>query len=550
MIKRFFLLLLCLAAALTVFSAAADNEDAVVNKYIFYVDGAVYKTAVLLTGDTLNQPENPAKADHRFAGWYADEALTTPYAGFGTSITADGSEIKIYAKFEKVFHIIYLDDQGRVLLTEEVLPNAEYTFSKDVPMFEPQPISGIPQVNDGWKDKTSGNPLSGAVTITQDLTVTPVLKAGYYARFFTQGGSFEPSQFLTPNQKVICPTEPPTRQGYAFAGWYTAATDGALFDFDVAPAGAVDIYAQWTPAEVEYTVAFWIENADDNDYTMQTPEIRHATVGSTVTYQASDVNKYGAVYFRLDTDKTKSVQVNADGSTILNIYYERAKFNFQFNIGSKKYYFNDIKYQQLVDVFYNGMPEFSVSGRASYPRFAIAPGRWITILPGLTLEHPYLSYYGFNGSRYGTTVIINVDFSNAASVIVYWYAEYDATIWPDVTSTHSGPDGKDYVLLRSSYYFTNVVERAYSLEGYTPKYLLRSNGRIENVTSSGQDFWVSGNNNRFYSVINYWDIIFDTKGGDAVPPVSHVMWSSPIAAYEPNTYKENDGIGIVSITKR
>ena len=118
MIKRFFLLLLCLAAALTVFTAAAEhsqNADAVVNKYTFYVDGAVYKTAVLVTGDTLNQPENPTKADHRFAGWYADETLSTPFTDFGETITADGSETKIYAKFEPAVYYITFYNRAAIL---------------------------------------------------------------------------------------------------------------------------------------------------------------------------------------------------------------------------------------------------------------------------------------------------------------------------------------------------------------------------------------------------------------------------------------------------
>ena len=339
MIKRFFLVLLCLAAALTVFSAAAEspqNADAVVNKYTFYVDGAVYKTAVLVTGDTLNQPENPTKADHRFAGWYADEALTTPYAGFGTSITADGSEIKIYAKFEKVFHIVYLDDQGRVLLTEEVLPNAEYTFSKDVPMFEPQPYNNTPQVNDGWKDQNDVTHTSDTVTITQDLTVTPVLKPGYYARFFTQGGSFVPSQFLNPGDKVARPDDP-TRQGYVFDDWYTAATGGERFNFDVAPTSGVDLYAHWTPATAPYTLVFMLQNADDDDYTYHSSYQKTGRTGQGIVLDAND-EQYAKMIiqgtniercFLSETNPPQLPVINADGSSVAYVYCDRIYYSFK-----------------------------------------------------------------------------------------------------------------------------------------------------------------------------------------------------------------------------
>lgn len=63
--KRFFVLLLCLAAALGIFAAAAEtpqNVDAEVNKYIFYVNDAsgstaVFQSAVLEKGQSLSQPK-------------------------------------------------------------------------------------------------------------------------------------------------------------------------------------------------------------------------------------------------------------------------------------------------------------------------------------------------------------------------------------------------------------------------------------------------------------------------------------------------------------
>ena len=142
------------------FSAATEpppNADAVVNKYTFYVDGAVYKTAVLVTGDTLNQPENPTKAYHRFAGWYADETLTTPFTDFGETITADGSETKIYAKFEPaVYYITFYNSatNGAVILTDEVIPGAAYAFSADYPAFD----AGLASRNIAWPGR-GGHPI-------------------------------------------------------------------------------------------------------------------------------------------------------------------------------------------------------------------------------------------------------------------------------------------------------------------------------------------------------------------------------------------------------
>lgn len=52
----------------------------------------------------------------------------------------------------------------------------------------------------------------------------------------------------------------PTRSGYTFAGWYTQATGGEKFDFDIAVTGDVTVYARWnrlsTPDLQVFTVTF------------------------------------------------------------------------------------------------------------------------------------------------------------------------------------------------------------------------------------------------------------------------------------------------------
>ena len=353
MVKRFFLLLLCLAAALTVFTAAAEtpqNVDAEVNKYIFYVNDAsgstaVFQSAALEKGQSLSQPENPSPQaygydDHyRFAGWYADEALTTLYPDFDQEITDTSSEepIAIYAKFEKVFHIVYLDDQGHVLLTEEVLPNAEHTFAPDDPLFAPQPVNNIPQVNSGWKDQNGVTYTTETVTVTQDLTMTPDLKPGYYAHFFTEGGSFVPSQFLKPGDKVARPDDDPTRQGYVFDDWYTAATGGERFNFDAAPTSGVDLYAHWTPATAPYTLVFMLQNADDDDYTYHSSYQKTGRTGQGIVLDAND-KQYAKLIvqgtnietcFLSETNPPQLPVINADGSSVAYVYCDRIYYSYK-----------------------------------------------------------------------------------------------------------------------------------------------------------------------------------------------------------------------------
>ena len=62
--------------------------------------------------------------------------------------------------------------------------------------------------------------------------------------FDSQGGSQVPSQDITVGEPVSQPDDP-TRTGYRFLGWYTAATGGAHWDFTQPVTGDQTLYAQW-----------------------------------------------------------------------------------------------------------------------------------------------------------------------------------------------------------------------------------------------------------------------------------------------------------------
>jgi uncharacterized repeat protein (TIGR02543 family) len=61
----------------------------------FSSDGAAVNSAVAATGSQIDAPATPVKTGYTFAGWYADEALTTPVS-FPYTVTAD---VTLYAKW-------------------------------------------------------------------------------------------------------------------------------------------------------------------------------------------------------------------------------------------------------------------------------------------------------------------------------------------------------------------------------------------------------------------------------------------------------------------
>ena len=98
--------------------------------------------------------------------------------------------------------------------------------------------------------------------------------------FDSQGGSQVPSQDITVGEPVSQPDDP-TRTGYRFLGWYTAATGGARWDFTQPVTGDQTLYAQWAylpPANPNYKITI-----GDTENGTVTVNPTAAKAGTTVT---------------------------------------------------------------------------------------------------------------------------------------------------------------------------------------------------------------------------------------------------------------------------
>ena len=98
--------------------------------------------------------------------------------------------------------------------------------------------------------------------------------------FDSQGGSQVPSQDITVGELVSQPDDP-TRTGYRFLGWYTAATGGARWDFTQPVTGDQTLYAQWAylpPANPNYKITI-----GDTENGTVTVNPTAAKEGTTVT---------------------------------------------------------------------------------------------------------------------------------------------------------------------------------------------------------------------------------------------------------------------------
>ena len=123
----------------------------------------------------------------------------------------------------------------------------------------------------------------------------------------------------------------------------------------------VTLKAKWTANSVQYSIVYWKQNANDDNYSYWGTKTVDANAGDTVTFDAAlsgfkiddqtfaqtvvqtDVpanGKWSAIparyeyqYFHYSTDTDLdpgSVVVNGDGSTVLNVYYDRNTYNLKF----------------------------------------------------------------------------------------------------------------------------------------------------------------------------------------------------------------------------
>lgn len=141
----------------------------------------------------------------------------------------------------------------------------------------------------------------------------------------------------------------PTRHGYVFDGWdnvTSGAGDGAP---DALPNTIPDenrtYKAIWRTVDTTYTAVYWLQNADNDDYSYigsvkENAQSGHAVSGSdnltaTTPLCGNDhthadscypENFAQYVYERAD----QNVTVNGDGSTVINVYYARKEYTLRF----------------------------------------------------------------------------------------------------------------------------------------------------------------------------------------------------------------------------
>lgn len=317
--------------------AGEGAVDKPVATYNFHgADGSVIDTQKVKTGDTLNKPESPEKDGYKFTGWSeSSEAIKADFSGFGEVTVTEEKTIDLYPVFEEAHYVFFMDstssDTARVYETKSGV-KGDKIDTDDVRL----PLASTENVA-GWYDNSSlqGDPVGSYVTLGEkNIYLYPDIKQGHYLYFDTDGGSYIEPQFVSAGKKTVKPDDP-ERAGYTFEGWTTE--EGGNYSFGETITGDVTLKAEWKARkDVKYTIIYWCENANDEKYSFEDFDTKEGKAGDQV-----DIDSINKPYegFTLNSKKTNEanagVTISGDGSTIINVYFNRNIYNVTFYKSTK-----------------------------------------------------------------------------------------------------------------------------------------------------------------------------------------------------------------------
>jgi uncharacterized repeat protein (TIGR02543 family) len=218
------------------------------------------KTVIAPATTVDDLPAPPTKAGKVFAGW--NTAADGSGAAFTAATTVSG-DISVYAQWvDSYAYTVSFDSNGGDSPANPVAKtvNAPATTVDDLPA----PPTKAGKAFSGWNTAAdgSGAAFTAATTVSGDISVYAqwVDSYAYTVSFDSNGGNSQANPAVktvnAPATTIDALPAPPSRGGFAFTGWNTAADgSGAAFTEAATVNADVTVYAQWV-ASYAYTVSF------------------------------------------------------------------------------------------------------------------------------------------------------------------------------------------------------------------------------------------------------------------------------------------------------
>lgn len=249
----------------------------------------------------IEKPEDPVRTGYRFAGWYEDEELTTPYT---IPAKMPNKERMVYAKWEAEdvgYQVVeYLEGTNGVYEAQDPISYSGLTDTEVTPK---------PAEHEGYetpKEKTETVRADGTTVVKYYYP-----RAEYHLTFpMEENGETVASDDYRYGTFLTAPAV--YRPGYEFQGWSPEVPESV-------PAGNMTYTATWKASDgIPYAVRYYVEEPEEGGYTLSEIKTMTGTTGETVTAPEGDYSS--VVYHR--KGELASGEVKADGSLVLKVYYD------------------------------------------------------------------------------------------------------------------------------------------------------------------------------------------------------------------------------------
>ena len=291
--------------------------DKPTHTYNFYNGDELVNTQIVKDGDTLVEPQIPASKSNQFLGWSTDLS-PDEYQVFGTIGVTNTQTINLHARFNQTYYV-YFNYNGIIRQIKQA------NTGQSVSVMDVEIEVAGDEALTGWtlvEGSTQG--VGESVTVDKnDINLYPIIQKVNWITYYANGGSYTMPTYVGLGQMPNRP-ENPIRLGYRFDGWYTDAGLTQKFEFNTAINNDIQLFAKWIgQSSIKYTVIHWQQNADDDGYSFVESQELTGKAGEYTNARSKSYSGFKA-------GNLHQKEIAGDGSTIINIYYDRNVYQVYF----------------------------------------------------------------------------------------------------------------------------------------------------------------------------------------------------------------------------
>ena len=378
----------------------------------------------------------PTRTGYTFLGWSTSSSATSASYSPGGSITIS-SNTTLYAVWKVITYTIGFDANGGTgaPAAQTKTYNVSLTLSSTKPSRANASAGSYTVTYNANSGSVSPASATAARTTSYTFSSWNTAKGGG-GTAYNPGGTYTANAAATlyaqwssstSTAAVTLPT--PSRTGYNFNGWYTAASGGTKVGnagASYTPTGSVTLYAQWTAAVVAPT------------FTTQ-PSSKTVYRGASTSLSVVATTTQGTITYQWQSSSNNSSWSNISGATSASYTTPTS------TVGT-------IYYRCVATSTKDGVSASTTSNTASVAVSA-------TPAPSITTQPSNKSV------NIGATASISVSASVASGTLSYqWYSSANGSTWSAISGATSSSYSAPTSAAGTTYYKVRVTN---TLNGYT-----------------------------------------------------------------------------------